>query len=89
MPHTNKNVAEWLGQYGLGQYARTFAENHIDYGTLGDLTDGDLKDLGLSLGHRKKLLKAIQTLAAPQQSSDASRAVSTQTAEALSLSENS
>ena len=64
MSDANRNVAEWLGQNGLGQYARTFAENHIDYSTLGDLTDGDLKDLGLSLGHRKKLLKAIQALAA-------------------------
>ena len=88
MSHTSNDVAEWLGQHGLGQYARTFAENHIDYGTLGDLTDGDLKDLGLSLGHRKRLLKAIQTLAATQQSQDGSGAVSTQASEAPSPAEN-
>lgn len=75
MPLTSKNVAEWLGQNGLGQYAQAFADNHIDYDTLGDLTDSDLKDLGLTLGHRKRLLKAIGTLATASQTSDVRSAV--------------
>lgn len=74
MSGTNKNLAEWLGQYGLDQYAQTFAESHVDYGTLPDLTDDDLKSLGLSLGHRKRLLKAIEALAVTQQPSDAADA---------------
>ncbi len=76
MSRTTKNLAEWLEQYGLGQYAQTFAENHIDYGTLPDLTDDDLKSLGLSLGHRKRLLRAVEALAATQQPSDVSSTVS-------------
>ncbi len=88
MSGASKNLAEWLGEHGLGQYAQAFAENHIDYGTLRDLTDGDLKDLGLSLGHRKRLLRAILALAASQQSGDASRAASKQAAEAFSPAEN-
>jgi class 3 adenylate cyclase/predicted ATPase len=79
MPRTNRKLAEWLEQYGLGQYAQTFAENHIDYGTLGDLTDDDLKSLGLSLGHRKRLLKAIEALAASQQPGGAPNAASKET----------
>jgi hypothetical protein len=53
MSRVNKNLAEWLEQYGLGQDVQTFAENDIDSGTLRDLTDDDLKELGLSLGHRE------------------------------------
>ena len=54
------NLAEWLKGLGLGQYADAFAENDIDFSLLGDLTDADLKELGVaSLGHRKRLLAAI------------------------------
>jgi hypothetical protein len=52
------DLAEWLDRYGLGEYVQTFAENHIDETVLPDLTDADLKTLGVSLGHRKKLLRA-------------------------------
>jgi class 3 adenylate cyclase/predicted ATPase len=88
MSRTSNNLAEWLGQHGLGQYAQTFAENHIDYGTLADLTDDDLKSLGLSLGHRKRLLKAIQALAAPQQPGGAPSAASKQAAVTPSAAAN-
>jgi class 3 adenylate cyclase/predicted ATPase len=55
-------VDEWLEQLGLGQYAAAFAEHDIDREILPDLTDQDLEKLGLSLGHRKKLLRAIAEL---------------------------
>jgi len=84
MSRTNANLAEWLDQYGLSQYAQTFAENHIDYGTLRDLTDADLKDLGLTLGHRKRFLRAIEALTARQPSSDAAARAVNEPAEALS-----
>ena len=51
-------IAEWLGRHGLEQYTNTFEENDIDTDVLPDLTDDDLKELGLSLGHRKRFLKA-------------------------------
>ncbi len=47
---------------GLEGYARVFAEHAIDQEVLPDLTDSDLKELGIPLGHRKKLLKAIAGL---------------------------
>jgi class 3 adenylate cyclase len=54
------DVAEWLGALGLGQYASAFAENDIDLALLPQLSDADLKELGVaSLGHRKRILAAI------------------------------
>src|ERR1700749_664684 len=63
MTGTIDDLAEWLDRQGLSQYAQTFAENNIEYSVLPDLTEDDLKKLGVSsLGHRKKLLRAIQAL---------------------------
>src|SRR5437764_4291843 len=63
MTRTNTDLAEWLGRLGLGQYAKTFAENNVEYPLLPELTESDLKKLGVSsLGHRKKLLRAIEAL---------------------------
>ena len=54
------DVEEWLKGLGLGQYAPAFAENDIDFAVLVQLTEVDLKELGISsLGHRKRLLAAI------------------------------
>ena len=48
---------------GLGQYAQRFAENDINFAILPDLTDQDLKEIGVaSLGHRRQLLRAITEL---------------------------
>jgi predicted ATPase/class 3 adenylate cyclase len=56
----NNDLAEWLSKHGLGQYARTFTEHNIDVALLPELTEADLERLGLSLGHRKTLLRAIE-----------------------------
>jgi class 3 adenylate cyclase/predicted ATPase len=57
------DVGEWLGGLGLQQYAKAFAENGIDYDVLQNLTGEDLKELGVELlGHRRKLLTAIEAL---------------------------
>lgn len=55
-----RNVAEWLDRLGLGRYAEVFSQNDIDGDVLPQLTDADLRELGLSLGHRRKLLTAIE-----------------------------
>jgi hypothetical protein len=55
-------LKSWLDSLGLSQYADVFAENAIDREVLPDLTDAELKELGILLGHRKKLLKAIAEL---------------------------
>ncbi|WP_085044160.1 adenylate/guanylate cyclase domain-containing protein [Ensifer aridi] len=60
------DVVSWLRSLGLEQYIGSFQENAIDGDVLRDLTDGDLRNLGVSaLGHRKKLLDAIRRLKAP------------------------
>ena len=57
-----QQVADWLEKLGLGQYAQRFAENDISFAVLPDLTDQDLKEIGVSLGHRRQLLRAIAEL---------------------------
>jgi predicted ATPase/class 3 adenylate cyclase len=57
-----RTVAEWLAALGLSEYAERFAENHVDASVLPDLTDQDLTDLGVPLGHRRKMLRAIAEL---------------------------
>src|SRR5271154_919176 len=56
------DVGAWLRVLGLGQYESTFRESEIDAEVLPDLTEGDLNQLGVPLGHRKRLLKAIAAL---------------------------
>jgi class 3 adenylate cyclase/tetratricopeptide (TPR) repeat protein len=56
-------IEEWLASLGMSDYAQCFAENDIDVSVLRHLTDRDLKELGVSLGHRRKMLAAIIELA--------------------------
>jgi class 3 adenylate cyclase len=56
------DVSRWLAEQGLGHHAEAFAENGIAGDVLRELTDADLKELGLNLGDRKRLLKAIAAL---------------------------
>ena len=60
--NARRGTAEWLVSIGLGEYAQRFADNAIDLSTLRDLTDQDLKELGVLLGHRRKMLRAIAEL---------------------------
>ena len=63
-----QQIADWLDKLGLGQYAQRFAENDIDFDILSDLTDQDLEKIGVtSLGHRRKLLRAIAHLKGVEQ----------------------
>src|SRR5580704_11010729 len=57
-----QQIAGWLEKLGMSEYTRRFAENGIDISILRDLTDQDLKDLGVLLGHRRKILRAISEL---------------------------
>ena len=59
------DVLVWLQSLGLEQYETLFRENDIDVEVLSDLTDGDFEKIGVSLGHRKRLLKAVVALAGP------------------------
>ncbi len=55
-------IADWLEKLGLSEYAQRFADNAIDLNVLPDLTDQDLEKIGVLLGHRRKILKAIAAL---------------------------
>ena len=67
----NLEIDDWLRGIGLEQYAQTFRENGIDLSVLPDLTDQDLEKLGVLLGHRRKLLRAIADLKAIEKSAPA------------------
>ncbi|HZZ62057.1 MAG TPA: AAA family ATPase [Roseiarcus sp.] len=56
------DVADWLRSLGLNRYEAAFRDNSIDADVLPELTDGDLAQLGVNLGDRKRLLKAIANL---------------------------
>ena len=67
------DLRDWLRGQNLEQYADTFEANDIDFDILPDLDDHDLEQLGLSLGNRRRLLKAIaarNTAAAPISAQD-------------------
>jgi class 3 adenylate cyclase len=53
------DLRQWLESIGLGQYADLFVRNDIDLDVLAEIDEQDLEKLGISFGHRKKLLKAI------------------------------
>jgi class 3 adenylate cyclase/tetratricopeptide (TPR) repeat protein len=57
-----EQISDWLEKLGLLQYVQRFAENDIDCSVLRHLTDQDLKELGVSLGHRRKMLASIAEL---------------------------
>jgi hypothetical protein len=57
-----QEIADWLTKLGLPEYAGAFAENGIDVSVLPHLTDQDLKDIGVLLGHRRKILAAVAEL---------------------------
>jgi class 3 adenylate cyclase/tetratricopeptide (TPR) repeat protein len=60
------DISGWLRRLGLGRYEEKFRENKIDFDVLADLTDGDLQELRVALGDRRRLLRAIAELGAQQ-----------------------
>ena len=61
-----QQIADWLEKLGMSEYAERFAENRIDLSVLPDLTDQDLEKLGVVLGDRRKMLRAIAELPGPE-----------------------
>jgi class 3 adenylate cyclase len=59
-----QEIGDWLEKLGMPEYGECFAENKIDLSVLPHLTDQDLKDIGVPLGHRRKMLAAISEVAA-------------------------
>jgi hypothetical protein len=65
------DVGEWLRGLRLGRYETVFREHAIELDVLADLTDGELTQIGMPLGDRKRLLKAIASLSKIEPSSSA------------------
>ena len=59
-----KSFVEWLRESGLERYAAVFGENDIDFSNARTLSEADLRELGLTLGHRKNFLAALAALEA-------------------------
>ena len=59
-----QQIADWLEKLGMSEYAQRFAENDIDVEVLSELTDKDFDRLGVSIGHRRKIMRAIREFAA-------------------------
>ena len=59
-------LSDWLDSHGLSALHTILAAQQIDIDVLPDLTDDDLKGLGIALGQRRRLLRAIAgTVAQP------------------------
>jgi class 3 adenylate cyclase len=65
MPQSVSTIPEWLASLGMAEYAEHFAANRIEIDVLSELTDQDLEKLGVLLGHRRRILKAIRELGHP------------------------
>ena len=55
-------ITEWLAALSLSEYAERFIEADIDLDVLPELSDRDLESLGISLGHRRKIMRAIRDM---------------------------
>ena len=60
-----QTIEDWLSQLGLSKYMEAFVQNDVDLRALPHITEADLQELGVSLGHRKIILAAINGLAQP------------------------
>jgi class 3 adenylate cyclase len=76
-----QQIADWLEKLGMSEYAKSFTENRIDFSVLPDVTDQHLKDLGLPLGDRLKMLRAIRELSGTLSASPQPEARTQDTAE--------
>ena len=56
------DIASWLARLGLDKYIEAFTENEVDFDALRHLGEDDLKELGLPIGPRRKVLAAIAAL---------------------------
>ena len=57
-----QGIADWLEKLGMSEYAPCFEKNRVDFSVLPDLTDQDLEKMGVILGDRRKILRAIAAL---------------------------
>jgi class 3 adenylate cyclase/predicted ATPase len=71
-------ISAWLDRLGLGRYAAAFDENAVDLDIVSELTEVDLERMGVALGHRKRILRAISTSPLPSPGDATTRLVPSQ-----------
>jgi class 3 adenylate cyclase/tetratricopeptide (TPR) repeat protein len=76
------DIGDWLNRYGLGKYTASLLENDIDFDIVSSLSPEDLKELGFSLGDRKRFQTAIAELPTYESESNSATTASVPTAEA-------
>src|ERR1700716_2017867 len=54
-----QTIEDWLSQLGLNKYMEAFVQNDVALRALPHVTEADLQELGVSLGHRKIMVAAI------------------------------
>ena len=59
---TEEGLKRWLEGIGLGHHSDLFLRHRIDFDVMSDLTETDLSELGLPLGDRKRLQRAMASL---------------------------
>ena len=72
-----REIGEWLESLDLGKYAEAFAENEIGFDVLSELSEDDLREIGLPMGSRKRLMLAIRELDGDDGKSDEATVSST------------
>ena len=80
-----RQIADWLEKLGMSEYTERFTENRIDFSVLSDLTDEDLKDIGVVLGDRRKILRAIASLDSAPEAAEALSTLSTAVVQGSSI----
>lgn len=82
-----KDIGAWLADLGLSKYADVFAEHEIEFIDLSELTERDLVDMGLPLGPRRRVLRALREQATPNPSPVLSDPPAAESAEAAIVAE--
>jgi class 3 adenylate cyclase/tetratricopeptide (TPR) repeat protein len=54
-------IVDWLKRHGLEKYASVFEESAIDLDVLADISEDDLASIGIPLGDRKRIVRAIKS----------------------------
>ncbi|MDJ0958084.1 MAG: AAA family ATPase [Arenicellales bacterium] len=76
------DLGDWLNRYGLGKYTASLLENDIDFDILPSLSSEDLKELGFSLGDRKRFQSAVGELLTSESESNSVATATVSTVEA-------
>lgn len=67
----SENIRDWLVAQGLADYADAFLENKIDFQILPELTNEDLREIGVvAVGDRRRLLRSIADISLPELNDD-------------------